>query len=119
MVPADHLRLPLSAARRRQAKADFKAAWEALKARTTPEQLVTRFSMNRHFGWLFRGRDAQIAMILLGACCWCEEGESEFKARMSKTFRGWNLDQALLLPPSVQDFVPSFALGSGAGHGAA
>ena len=26
---------------------------------------------------------------------------------MSKTFRGWNLDQALLLPPSVHDFVPT------------
>ena len=26
---------------------------------------------------------------------------------MSKTFREWNLDQALLLPPSVHDFVPA------------
>jgi transposase len=26
---------------------------------------------------------------------------------MSKTFRDWNLDQALLLPPSVHDFVPA------------
>jgi transposase len=26
---------------------------------------------------------------------------------MSKTFRGWNLDQTLLLPPSVHDFVPT------------
>jgi hypothetical protein len=43
MVPADHQRLPLSAARRRQAKADFKAAWEALKARTTPEQLLAAY----------------------------------------------------------------------------
>jgi hypothetical protein len=25
---------------------------------------------------------------------------------MSKTFRDWSLDQALLLPPSVHDFVP-------------
>ena len=26
---------------------------------------------------------------------------------MSKTFRDWSLDQALLLPPSVHDFVPA------------
>ena len=26
---------------------------------------------------------------------------------MSKTFRAWSLDQALLLPPSVHDFVPA------------
>src|SRR5258706_7629015 len=26
---------------------------------------------------------------------------------MSKTFRDWSLDQALLLPPSVHDFVPT------------
>jgi hypothetical protein len=26
---------------------------------------------------------------------------------MSKTFREWTLDQALLLPPSVHDFVPA------------
>src|SRR5262245_16661504 len=26
---------------------------------------------------------------------------------MSKTFREWSLDQALLLPPSVHDFVPA------------
>jgi len=26
---------------------------------------------------------------------------------MSKTFRNWSLDQALLLPPSVRDFVPA------------
>lgn len=26
---------------------------------------------------------------------------------MSKTFRDWHVDQALLLPPSVQDFVPA------------
>jgi hypothetical protein len=26
---------------------------------------------------------------------------------MSKTFRPWSLDQALLLPPSVHDFVPA------------
>jgi transposase len=26
---------------------------------------------------------------------------------MSKTFRDWNLDQALLLPPSVHDFIPA------------
>jgi phage terminase large subunit-like protein len=26
---------------------------------------------------------------------------------MSKTFRPWSLDQALLLPPSVRDFVPA------------
>ena len=25
---------------------------------------------------------------------------------MSKYFRPWNIDQALLLPPNVQDFVP-------------
>jgi hypothetical protein len=25
---------------------------------------------------------------------------------MSKHFRPWNIDQTLLLPPSVQDFVP-------------
>jgi hypothetical protein len=25
---------------------------------------------------------------------------------MSKHFRPWNFDQTLLLPPSVQDFVP-------------
>ena len=25
---------------------------------------------------------------------------------MSKYFRPWNIDQTLLLPPSVQDFVP-------------
>jgi hypothetical protein len=29
---------------------------------------------------------------------------------MSKTFRAWSLDQALLLPPSVHDFVPAAAL---------
>ena len=26
---------------------------------------------------------------------------------MSKHFRPWNIDQTLLLPPSVQDFVPT------------
>jgi hypothetical protein len=26
---------------------------------------------------------------------------------MSKTFRNWSQDQALLLPPSVHDFVPA------------
>jgi hypothetical protein len=26
---------------------------------------------------------------------------------MSKTFREWSLDQVLLLPPSVHDFVPA------------
>src|ERR1700710_516754 len=26
---------------------------------------------------------------------------------MSKTFRAWDIDQTLLLPPSVQEFVPS------------
>jgi hypothetical protein len=26
---------------------------------------------------------------------------------MSKTFRAWSLDQALLLQPSVHDFVPA------------
>jgi hypothetical protein len=26
---------------------------------------------------------------------------------MSKTFRAWRRDETLLLPPSVQDFVPS------------
>ena len=26
---------------------------------------------------------------------------------MSATFRDWSLDQALLLPPSVHDFVPA------------
>jgi hypothetical protein len=26
---------------------------------------------------------------------------------MSKTFRDWSLDQALLLPPSVHDCVPA------------
>jgi hypothetical protein len=26
---------------------------------------------------------------------------------LSKTFREWTLDQALLLPPSVHDFVPA------------
>ena len=26
---------------------------------------------------------------------------------MSKSFRDWSLDQALLLPPSVPDFVPT------------
>ena len=26
---------------------------------------------------------------------------------MSKTFRDWSSDQALLLPPSVHDFVPA------------
>ena len=25
---------------------------------------------------------------------------------MSKYFRPWNIDQTLLLPPNVQDFVP-------------
>src|SRR5260370_3200059 len=30
-----------------------------------------------------------------------------FKACMSKSFRDWRLDQALLLPPSVHDFVPT------------
>src|SRR5580704_2088328 len=30
-----------------------------------------------------------------------------FKTCMSKTFRDWSLDQALLLPPSVHDFVPA------------
>ena len=25
---------------------------------------------------------------------------------MAKTFRDWNLDQGMLLPPSVRDFVP-------------
>ncbi len=25
---------------------------------------------------------------------------------MAKTFRDWNLNQAILLPPSVRDFVP-------------
>jgi hypothetical protein len=26
---------------------------------------------------------------------------------MSKTYRSWDVDQVFLLPPSVQDFVPS------------
>ncbi len=30
----------------------------------------------------------------------------KFALRMSKYFRPWNIDQTLLLPPNVQDFVP-------------
>ena len=46
---------------------------------------------------------------LLGACpnsrCTVlSEFDSTFA--MSKYFRPWNIDQTLLLPPSVQDFVP-------------
>jgi len=29
---------------------------------------------------------------------------------MSKHFRPWNIDQTLLLPPNVQDFVPKDSL---------
>lgn len=33
-------------------------------------------------------------------------GESDSIGFMSKTFRAWRLDEPLLLPPSVEDFVP-------------
>ena len=36
-------RSAVSGARRRTAKAEFKAAWEALKARITPEQLAAAY----------------------------------------------------------------------------
>jgi len=36
-------RSAVSGARRRTAKAEFKAAWEALKAGTAPEQLVAAY----------------------------------------------------------------------------
>ena len=47
----------------------------------------------------------------LGACLdnsglwWRRLAEIEFCLLMSKTFRPWTIDQPLLLPPSVQDFV--------------
>jgi hypothetical protein len=61
---------------------------------------------------------------LLGACLgnsgfyWREEGESD-STGISKTFRDWSLDQALLLPPSVHDFVPTDHLSRFVGHGGA
>jgi hypothetical protein len=36
-------RSAVSGARRRAAKTEFKAAWKALKARTTPEQLAAAY----------------------------------------------------------------------------
>ena len=33
---------------------------------------------------------------------------------MSKHFRPWNIDQTLLLPPNVRDFVPKDHAGAGA-----
>ena len=32
------------------AKAEFKSAWQALKARTTPEQLAAAYRGNEHLG---------------------------------------------------------------------
>jgi transposase len=48
----------------------------------------------------------------LGACLGIADFAGARKASqiqnfMSKTFRAWSLDQALLLPPSVHDFVPA------------
>src|SRR6478752_1220776 len=55
------------------------------------------------------GRERPLAVAALGACpssrCTVlRESDSTFA--MSKYFRPWNIDQTLLLPPSVQDFVP-------------
>src|SRR6266849_5796274 len=37
--------------------------------------------------------------------CWPEKSESDSVLRMSKTFRPWKIDEPLLLPARVQDFV--------------
>src|SRR5580704_5080532 len=37
--------------------------------------------------------------------CWPKKCESDSFGRMSKTFRVWKIDEPLLLPPTVRDFV--------------
>jgi hypothetical protein len=49
--------------------------------------------------------------LRLGACLsnsgffWPEKGESDSVLAHSKTFRAWKIDEPLLLPPVVADFV--------------
>ena len=55
-------------------------------------------------------------MLDNSAFCWPEGGESDSVRRMSKIFRAWKIDDPMLLPVSVQEFVDekhlaSFVLG--------
>ena len=64
--------------------------------------------------------------LILGACLssgWSSRGEFDScPGVMSKDFRPWKIDEAQLLPPSVQDYVPRgppVAADRGAGPGRA
>jgi transposase len=45
------------------------------------------------------------AQAVANVGCWSEKGDSDSVLGMSKRFRPWKIDEPLLLPPPVQDFV--------------